>query len=142
VPIRGNNAVANSGAVCSKATDALGNAGSDALGCILTYIARGIATTAEEGAVHPRPLEGLKRQGAIPASFASPYIEGSETAKRSPSMAIGIAAGLLQIAAAAMCSFNRMPASVLRNSRASAGLRSRNGQLRISSPSYSTRSKA
>jgi hypothetical protein len=39
VPIRGNNAVANSGAVCSKATDVFGNAGSDALGCILTYIA-------------------------------------------------------------------------------------------------------
>jgi hypothetical protein len=38
VPIRGNDAVANSGAVCSKATDAFGNAGSDALGCILTYI--------------------------------------------------------------------------------------------------------
>jgi hypothetical protein len=38
VPIRGNNAVANSGAVCSKATDAFGNAGSDAFGCILTYI--------------------------------------------------------------------------------------------------------
>jgi hypothetical protein len=38
VPIRGNNAVANSGTVCSKATDAFGNAGSDAFGCILTYI--------------------------------------------------------------------------------------------------------
>jgi hypothetical protein len=38
VPIRGNNAVANSGAVCSKGFDAFGNAGSDALGCILTYI--------------------------------------------------------------------------------------------------------
>jgi hypothetical protein len=32
VPIRGNNAVAN--AVCSKATDAFGNAGSDDFGCI------------------------------------------------------------------------------------------------------------
>jgi hypothetical protein len=39
VPIRGNNAVANSGAVCSKATDAFGIAGSDALGCILSYVA-------------------------------------------------------------------------------------------------------
>jgi hypothetical protein len=39
VPIRGNNAVANSGAVCSKGTDVFGNAGSDALGCILSYIA-------------------------------------------------------------------------------------------------------
>jgi len=39
VPIRGNNAVANSGAVCSKATDVFGLAGSDALGCILSYIA-------------------------------------------------------------------------------------------------------
>jgi hypothetical protein len=39
VPIRGNNAVANSGAVCSKATDAFGLAGSDAFGCILSYIA-------------------------------------------------------------------------------------------------------
>jgi hypothetical protein len=39
VPIRGNNAVAGStAAVCSKGTDAFGNAGSDALGCILTYI--------------------------------------------------------------------------------------------------------
>jgi hypothetical protein len=40
VPIRGNNAVAgSSGAVCSKATDSFGNAGSDALGCILSYVA-------------------------------------------------------------------------------------------------------
>jgi hypothetical protein len=41
VPIRGNNAVTPAGtsAVCSKATDAFGLAGSDALGCILTYIA-------------------------------------------------------------------------------------------------------
>jgi hypothetical protein len=39
VPIRGNNAVAGSGAVCSKATDSFGNAGSDALGCILSYVA-------------------------------------------------------------------------------------------------------
>jgi hypothetical protein len=39
VPIRGNNAVANSGAVCSKATDAFGLAGSDAFGCILSYVA-------------------------------------------------------------------------------------------------------
>ena len=39
VPIRGNNAVANSGAVCSKATDVFGLAGSDASGCILSYVA-------------------------------------------------------------------------------------------------------
>jgi hypothetical protein len=39
VPIRGNNAVAGSGAVCSKATDSFGIAGSDALGCILSYVA-------------------------------------------------------------------------------------------------------
>jgi DNA-binding beta-propeller fold protein YncE len=41
VPIRGNNAVTPAGtaAVCSKATDAFGLAGSDALGCILSYIA-------------------------------------------------------------------------------------------------------
>jgi hypothetical protein len=40
VPIRGNNAVAGSTAkVCSKGTDAFGLAGSDALGCILSYIA-------------------------------------------------------------------------------------------------------
>ena len=39
VPIRGNNAVAGStAAVCNKGTDAFGNAGSNALGCILTYI--------------------------------------------------------------------------------------------------------
>jgi hypothetical protein len=38
VPIRGNNAVANSGSVCSKATDVFGIAGSDALGCILSYV--------------------------------------------------------------------------------------------------------
>jgi hypothetical protein len=42
----------------------------------------------------------------------------------------------------AMCSLNRMPASVLRNSRAIAALRSRNGRLRRSSPSCSMRSKA
>jgi hypothetical protein len=39
VPIRGNNAVPNSGTVCSKATDVFGIAGSDALGCILSYVA-------------------------------------------------------------------------------------------------------
>jgi len=39
VPIRGNNAVAGSGTVCSKATDVFGIAGSDALGCILSYVA-------------------------------------------------------------------------------------------------------
>jgi hypothetical protein len=46
VPIRGNNGTvpptappAPVGAVCSKATDVFGLAGSDALGCILTYIA-------------------------------------------------------------------------------------------------------
>jgi hypothetical protein len=39
VPIRGNTAVAGSGAVCSKATDVFGLAGSDALGCILSYVA-------------------------------------------------------------------------------------------------------
>jgi hypothetical protein len=39
VPIRGNNAVAGSGAVCSKATDSFGNAGSDGSGCILSYFA-------------------------------------------------------------------------------------------------------
>jgi len=39
VPIRGNNAVAGSGAVCSTAKDSFGNAGSDALGCILSYVA-------------------------------------------------------------------------------------------------------
>jgi hypothetical protein len=40
VPIKGNNASTPAGAaaVCSKGTDAFGNAGSDALGCILTYI--------------------------------------------------------------------------------------------------------
>jgi hypothetical protein len=45
VPIRGNNGTvppstgAAAGAVCSKATDVFGLAGSDALGCILAYIA-------------------------------------------------------------------------------------------------------
>jgi hypothetical protein len=39
VPIRGNTAVPGSGAVCSKATDVFGLAGSDALGCILSYVA-------------------------------------------------------------------------------------------------------
>jgi hypothetical protein len=45
VPIRGNNGTvppstgAAAGAVCSKANDVFGLAGSDALGCILTYIA-------------------------------------------------------------------------------------------------------
>jgi hypothetical protein len=41
VPIRGNNAVTPAGtsASCGKATDAFGLAGSDALGCILSYIA-------------------------------------------------------------------------------------------------------
>jgi hypothetical protein len=39
----------------------------------------------------------------------------------------------------AMCSLSRMPASVLRNSRASVALRSRNGRLRRSSPSRSSR---
>ena len=39
VPIRGNNAVANSGTTCSKANDVFGLPGSDAFGCILSYIA-------------------------------------------------------------------------------------------------------
>jgi hypothetical protein len=45
VPIRGNNGtvpptpLASGGNVCSKANDVFGLAGSDALGCILTYIA-------------------------------------------------------------------------------------------------------
>jgi hypothetical protein len=41
VPIRGNNAVTPAGtaAACGKGTDAFGLAGSDALGCILSYIA-------------------------------------------------------------------------------------------------------
>ena len=41
VPIKGNNATtpAGTGAVCNKGTDVFGNAGSDALGCILTHIA-------------------------------------------------------------------------------------------------------
>jgi hypothetical protein len=45
VPIRGNNGtvpptpLASRGNVCSKANDVFGVAGSDALGCILTYIA-------------------------------------------------------------------------------------------------------
>jgi hypothetical protein len=41
VPIRGNQGIATGpfGAICSKATDAFGLAGSDLLGCILSYIA-------------------------------------------------------------------------------------------------------
>jgi hypothetical protein len=41
VPIRGNNATTPAGTakVCSKANDVFGLAGSDALGCILSYIA-------------------------------------------------------------------------------------------------------
>jgi hypothetical protein len=41
VPIRGNNGIATGpfGAICSTATDAFGLKGSDALGCILSYIA-------------------------------------------------------------------------------------------------------
>jgi hypothetical protein len=41
VPIRGNNATTPAGTakVCSKGTDAFGLVGSDALGCILSYIA-------------------------------------------------------------------------------------------------------
>jgi hypothetical protein len=40
LPIRGNQGVAPPlGAICSTAKDVLGHAGSDALGCILTYIA-------------------------------------------------------------------------------------------------------
>jgi hypothetical protein len=40
VPIRGNQGVAPPlGAICSTAKDVFGNAGSDALGCILSYIA-------------------------------------------------------------------------------------------------------
>jgi hypothetical protein len=39
VPIRGNLAVAGSGAVCKTATDSFGNAGSNDSGCIMSYVA-------------------------------------------------------------------------------------------------------
>jgi hypothetical protein len=51
VPIRDNNGTvppptgAAAGAVCSKANDVFGLAGSDALGCILSYIAPSDTTT-------------------------------------------------------------------------------------------------
>jgi hypothetical protein len=64
VPIRGNTGIplpGPFGAICSTAKDAFGNTGSDALGCILSYIA---------------PRDGDDQ----PAKQAkSPYIERWET---------------------------------------------------------------
>jgi hypothetical protein len=98
VPIRGNNGTvppstgAAAGAVCSKANDVFGLAASDALGCILTYIAPSDSDDAppagkpgaEEGAVHRHEITeaGANTKSSPSSSFVPPPQTASTAGSR------------------------------------------------------------